>query len=288
MDIVICVAFKDCYFLNKNLYFINKNIEYDKIYVITDKRNFKYIKGNKYANVILIDENHLVDGLNIYAVKNIVDKYLSNRNYGWYFQQFLKLGFALSNYANGDYLVWDADTVPLNPIKFINENNQHLILIKKEHHKPYFNTIDNLFNAVKKAPYSFISEHMVFRSEIVREMIGVIEAGSNLVWYERCISARKEDVIQVFSEFETYGTYCLNYYPQLHVQRNMPTFRLGSKIFGVIASLKEIDSLKFDLDTVSFEMNNYPVSLYRCFVQKCLHCLCRLIIKVRIYIPNFP
>lgn len=288
MDIVICVALKDCYFLNKNLFFINKNLEHNNLYIITDKRNFKHIKIEKYPSIKLLDENLLIDGLSLSATKKIVDKYLSNRNYGWYFQQFLKLGFALSKYAKEDYLVWDADTVPLNPIKFVNANNQHLILTKKEHHKPYFNTIDNLFEAKKKASYSFISEHMVFKSEIVREMLKTIESNSNIIWYEQCIAARKDDVIQVFSEFETYGTYCLNYYPQLHCQRTFPTFRLGSKIYGIIASRKEIESLKFDLDTVSFEINNYPVSFYRRCIQRVLHLIYKLIMKGRIYIPNFP
>jgi hypothetical protein len=30
--------------------------------------------------------------------------------YGWYFQQFLKMGFSMSKYANEKYLIWDEST----------------------------------------------------------------------------------------------------------------------------------------------------------------------------------
>lgn len=289
MDIVICVALKDCFFLRKNLYFIKKNLCPKKIYIITDPRNFRYL-SQKNSDVVLLDENHLIDGLDFAHVKKYVNKYLSNRNYGWYFQQFLKLGFALSQYANDDYLAWDADTVPLNKISLKNENGQYLILTKKEHHQPYFNTIDNLFDAPRKADFSFIGEHMFFNVKIVREMLNVIENNSErkLSWCEQCIAARKDDCPQSFSEFETYGTYCLNYYPSTLVPRHLNTFRRGGKIFGLLASKKEIESLSFDLDTVSFELYDYPIAFSRMLIQKIFLYYCKVISKTRQKFKKFP
>ena len=55
--------------------------------------------------------------------------------------------------------------------------------------------------------------------------------------------------------------------------------RVGSKIFGVMASRKEIQSLSFDLDTVSFEMRDYPVSWHRRFVQCCIYWTIRTVIN---------
>ena len=42
-------------------------------------------------------------------------------------------------------------------------------------------------------------------------MLSLIEEKSQfkLPWFEQCIAARKEDVVQVFSEFETYGTFAI-------------------------------------------------------------------------------
>ncbi len=45
---------------------------------------------------------------------------------------------------------------------------------KTEHHDPYFCTIDKLFDAPKKADYSFISEHMIFNVKIMCELIAKI------------------------------------------------------------------------------------------------------------------
>ena len=117
MEIVICVALKDCYFLRKNLYFIKKNLSPEHIWIITDKRNFKRIPHND-SSITCIDENQLLPNLSYSRIKQLIDKYIGSKNYGWYYQQFLKLGFALSDYARKEYLVWDSDTVPLKEIKF--------------------------------------------------------------------------------------------------------------------------------------------------------------------------
>lgn len=289
MDVVICMSLKDCWFFRKNLYFIKKNINPNHIYVLTDKRNFNYIP-NVGSLITCVDENEVVDHLTFSVCKSIVENYLTTQAFGWYYQQLLKLGFALSRYAKDEYLVWDSDTVPLSELNFKDEEGHDLVLVKKERHVPYFNTIDGLFHAPKKAPYSFISEHMLFNVSIVKEMLSLIEEKSQfkLPWFEQCIAARKEDVVQVFSEFETYGTFCYNYHPGKLKVRPLNTFRLGSKIFGVMASRKEIQSLSFDLDTVSFEMRDYPVSWHRRFVQCCIYWTIRTVIKCRVKFGKFP
>lgn len=282
MEIVICVALKDCYFLRKNLYFIKKNLSPEHIWIITDKRNFKRIPHND-SSITCIDENQLLPNLSYSRIKQLIDKYIGSKNYGWYYQQFLKLGFALSDYARKEYLVWDSDTVPLKEIKFKDENGADFILTKHEHHQPYFETIDRLFEAKLKANYSFIGEHMVFNVGIVKEMIQRIEKESfnNYDWIEQCISVITKGTLQGFSEFETYGTYCLNYYPTQHSIRNFPTFRFGSRIYGIFANVKEIESLVFDLTTVSFEILDYPIAKTRRIKQMIYYNYCRIITKIR-------
>lgn len=283
MDIVICTALKDCLFLRKNLFFIKKNLKPENIYILTKRRNFRLLPQCDDI-ITLVDEDKLIDDLNFKEIKRVVDKHLSNHLYGWYFQQFLKLGFALSKYAKDDYLVWDADTVPLVSLIFKDEQGNTLVLPKKEHHNPYFDTITNLFDVKEFAPYSFISEHMLFNTAIVREMINTIEENSanHYKWYEQCIAASGKDALHIFSEFETYGNYCINYHPQVLLPRHLNTFRHGSRIYGIIASKKEIDSLKFDLDTVSFEIRDYPTSWHRAIMQWGLYMGCRLINKLGI------
>lgn len=286
MDIVICVAYKNCFFLKKNILFINKNLSPDNIYVIINRSNFSLLEGIA-DNVKPLDENKLVDGLNFSAVRNVLKAHLGINLVGWYFQQFLKMGFALTSFAKEDYLVWDADTVPLNHLAFKDNPGHYLFMPKTEHHEPYFRTIDKLFDAPKKADYSFISEHMIFNVKIMRELIAKIGQAeisghsSGALWFEKCIYAIQPGVLQGFSEFETYGTYCLNYYPDIFRLRKFRTFRRGGLIFGMMASTKEIDSLKDDLDTCSFELYDYPVSLHRRWLQKAFYWYCRIKNKLR-------
>ena len=282
MDVVICLALKECLFFNKNLHFINKNLNPSNVYVITDCRNFRYIT-KKYRNVKLIDENKLLDSLNFKRVKHAINRNkFKYKSYGWYFQQFLKIGFALSKYANEEYLVWDADTVPLNPIE-LKKNDKYLFFPKWEHNEPYFSCMDKLFDLPQKANYSFISEHMVFNVKIIKEMIRKIQVHDPYSeWFEICLNAVNPNARSGFSEFETYGTYCLNYYPNIMVPHNLRTFRHCAKIYGITASQKEIESLSNDFDTGSFEINDFPLSLLRRIKQVLLLYFCKIISKYRI------
>lgn len=283
MDIVICVAYKDCFFLKKNLYFITKNLSPENIYIITNKSNFGLFK--KINNeVILIDEDRMIPGLNYNAVKTVVRSHLGVNLAGWYFQQFLKMAFSLTEYAKESYLVWDSDTVPLNPISFSDTEGRYLFSQVKDYRVAYFDTIDRLFIAHQKSELSFICEHMVIDVAIMKELISVI-ANANLKnceeitpWYLKCVYAVTPGCFQNqgFSEFETYGTYCLNYYPEKVQFRALRTFRKGGLIYGTIASKREINSLKDILDTCSFELYTYPVSIHRRWIQRAFYTYCRI------------
>lgn len=127
MDLVICVAYKNCFFLKKNIPFINKNLGPEHIYVITELSNFTLLEGMA-DNLKLIDENVLVDGLSYATVRKVLKSHLGINLVGWYFQQFLKMGFALTPFAREEYLVWDADTIPLNPLDFKDVGGQNIFL----------------------------------------------------------------------------------------------------------------------------------------------------------------
>ena len=65
--------------------------------------------------------------------------------------------------------------IQFNHLNFKDVGGQkYLFMPKTEHHDPYFCTIDKLFDAPKKADYSFISEHMIFNVKIMCELIAKI------------------------------------------------------------------------------------------------------------------
>jgi hypothetical protein len=186
------------------------------------------------------------------------------KNYGWYLQQFLKMGFALSLYAKEQYLIWDADTFPLKQLCFY-ENGKFLITAKTEYHLPYFKTMHKLFGLDKIADYSFIAEHMIIDVDIMKKMISAIMQSDipGSTWHEKIINAldvkeENESSKFAFSEFETYGTFCLKYYPEIFVTRNLRTFREAGKLYGRGVTEKQLQSLSEQYETASFEARYAP------------------------------
>lgn len=271
-DIVICVGWKDVLVVKTAIKYIRKNLCYNNIYLILNKEYFKYFP-NKYCNlnkIKTIDENALIEGL---TFKN-VDEYLKIKDpklsTGWYFQQFLKIGFAWSKYVDEYYLIWDADTLPLNNICF-EYNHKLLFTMKNEYHKPYFDTIKRLWNIDKQIQKSFISEHMLIKSDIMNEMIdNICNHQNRLEWYKIIIDALPLHEPNAFSEFESYGTYVSAYYPNLYFGRTLNTWRNAGLIFGRNIKDKDIEALSVDLDIISLETwcgRIFPDNLFEWFQE---------------------
>lgn len=154
----------------------------------------------------------------------------------WYLQQFLKYAYAFI--CNEDYyIVWDSDSIPIRNINFFDDKNRPYFSMTKEYHKPYFDTMSVLLPGLKKTVNgSFICAHMVFKVEIVREMIAKIESNTEVAgkqFYEKIINAINYDMIPFtgFSEFETYGTYVSLNHPEAYSFRVMNVDRYLSSYF---------------------------------------------------------
>lgn len=156
---------------------------------------------------------------------------------GWYYQQFLKMQYARIC-RDAYYLVWDGDTIPCVPFSmFREESGAPYLDVKTEHHEEYFVTLSKLFPGMGKCMQkSFISEHMLMRCDIMRQMVEEIEGNALLpggAFWEKILRAIGADRIQesAFSEFETYGTYVCLKYPAAYTLRDWHSFRLGGEFF---------------------------------------------------------
>lgn len=103
---------------------------------------------------------------------------------------------------------------------------------------------------------------MLFKREIVKELISTINKsqiqGEN--WIQKIINSLDlTDSPLAFSEFETYGTYCMNYYPDLYKTRHLNTFRSGGLIAGRFISNQKLQNISFDTDTISLELKDFPI-----------------------------
>ena len=264
-DVIIPMAFNELMFIDKALPYIEQNlIGVDTIYLITNKKYFKKLSKLicKHQRCVVLDENELVPEMTFLNVStSLNNKYGKGIRTGWYFQQFIKMGFAHSSYCKDYYLSWDADTIPLRPIFFFDKDNRPIFTMKSEYNKPYFDTMERLLGLGKIAEGSFIAEHMMFKKNIMKEIITEIEKRNSRPWYDAIIfstdyaSAGRPEM---FSEFETYGTYCLNKYPNVYVSRTLSSFREAGFIRGRFLVKRILQRMSFDLDTASFELQHCP------------------------------
>lgn len=188
-------------------------------------------------------------------VKVIDEELIPKVRCGWYYQQFLKMSFC--EVCNEDYYMsWDMDTVPLRCIDVF-DDGAPVFGTKSEYNPGYFITIENLLGIKKNVESSFISEHMVFKTYYMKELIDSIGGSpvKGASYYEKIIEAIDDDYISLgFSEFETYGTYITDKHDGSYRYREFSSFRRGSWF----VKEDEIDDddirwLAEDYDAVTFE-----------------------------------
>lgn len=182
------------------------------------------------------------------------DKNMVCSSFGWYYQQFLKISYALLC-EEDYYLCWDMDTIPLKPIELFHEDGRPYLDIKQEYHESYFRTIEKLFGYGKQIGKSFISEHMLFHVSFMRDMIREIEESSleGGTFYEKVFSAM--DTMDLgFSEFETYGSWIANRFPDAYRLRYWKSFRNINFLINLRDLTDEdVAYLSKDYDAASFE-----------------------------------
>ncbi len=179
---------------------------------------------------------------------------------GWYYQQFLKMQYALVC-PDKYYMVWDGDTIPCKEIiMFQPESGKPYLDLKHEHHPEYFETMSVILPGFHKViERSFISEHMLFRVDIMKNLIRDIEANDSIPgkrFWEKIINAIPPEKIQSssFSEFETYGTYVALKYMDVYKLRDWHSFRQGGTFFDMDTICdRDFEWLSKDFFSISFE-----------------------------------
>lgn len=231
-------------------------------YVNNDiEKKYKGLKVKTLNEEEIIERQPVIDFF-MERVSSIDEDLIPRVRPGWYYQQFLKMSF--SNMSDGGYYVsWDMDTVPLRKLSFFDDCGRPFFDLKREHNPGYFLTIEKLLGISKNVEGSFISEHMIFDREYMKELLSAIEEapvkGNN--YMEKVINSIDDDYIGLgFSEFETYGTFVTERHAGAYGCRNFASFRRGSW-FVKERDLSEEDMvwLSKDYDAISFE-NTEPVS----------------------------
>jgi hypothetical protein len=220
------------------------------IFVITAQKNFSFFLNNLGAEfpVRLLDEDNLIEDIGLREIQ----AYFTNRTgspqrAGWYFQQFLKMAISQQAEIADHYLIWDSDTIMLQPVNFFDDKGSVLVNAKSENHKPYFQTITQILSIEKQVKFSFISEHLMVNKRYMSQLIDALQtraAATSWVEYVLNSVADKDINASGFSEYETYGNFvCLNYPGHLQ-QRSLKSTRFGTLFYGPNPTQQDLFCLK--------------------------------------------
>lgn len=216
--------------------------------------------------VVFLDEDTLIP---FHSVNQIMKKRLEREDVprgitGWYYQQFLKMQYALVC-KDEYYMTWDGDTVPCKKITMIDSiTDKPLFDLKREFHEEYFATMEKLIPGLRKCiEYSFVSEHMLFSCHIMKRLIHAImenaDDGSQ-TFYERILNviSREKLTDNSFSEFETYGSFVALTNPGAYKLRRWYSFRHCGDFFDPdLISDEDFLWLSNDFHAVSFEKGSF-------------------------------
>jgi len=226
-----------------------------------------------------IDEEEILPFVSVYEMmsellsetllKHLDNGVLPRRVAGWYYQQFLKMIYA-RRCQDRYYLVWDGDTVPCYKYLMFSDaldSTKPCFDLKKEVHEPYFRTMSVLIDGLDKhIEPSFISEHMLFSTEIMKELLNSIENGMVKMgkgfWEKIIYGIYSIDPMWLFgnsfSEYESYGNYVVMKYPQMYCFRSWDSFRNGAEFFNIdTISERDFKWLAKDFEAITFEKKHY-------------------------------
>lgn len=295
-DVIIMVTPEKIPLLEASYLYLEQNLGAKNIFLIANKMLEKRITNIWNSKMKYIDEESIMPGLSLSAIKDIlIKKCGDSHRAGWFYQQFLKMAYS-QVCKNDYYLLWDADTVPLHKINYFENGETPYFITKKEYYSGYFETIDRLFNGRigrVNPQVSYIAENMMIHKEYMKEIIEEILANKTLrgdTFYEKILDAIPPRIISCtgFSEFETYGNYMDTMHPGVYKQKKLRTQRLGSFLLGTSPSREQLEWVAQDYDIISFEEHGkqwLKKLTQKRWIQKCFHA--QNLFKLFIGISNF-
>lgn len=210
----------------------------------------------------------------------------NHREFGWWYQQMIKLGASTQiKDISRKYVVWDADLIPLEKWELVIKNEKNSIMdyyipILQEQSKNDFNKEEynkcilyllgiNCAKPVKEG--TFVTHHMVFDVEYVKEMIQFIQMNKSISkkWPLYFISLSSK--FYRFSEYLLYSTFMMEYYKEAFFYHPYEKYGKTGMRFRepreIIQKIKEKYSFKKDSFFSYQEIADYFSELSYSYVQ---------------------
>lgn len=215
---------------------------------------FEKISGPPYR---IVPESTYVGDLKD-RLKNLLPPENQDR-IGWYLQQFIKITAAKDQTLNGNLedvvLIWDADTIPLKRLDFINKSGKLIYYQGAEQHTPYFEFIGRAFGLKRENEFSFIAQCFPAKIAWIQEFCQQLESSAGVGWIEAVLMYLDHTQRAGFSEYESLGTFIWSRYRNEVVSISNLWERNGQKLLGKPSQLNEVEWLGLSLayDYISFE-----------------------------------
>ena len=203
----------------------------------------------------IVDDESLCRGYGYAEIHEIATGTNQHRT-GWLLQQFLKINACADPLleANDLVLIWDADTIPLRLLRFSDEHNRVIQYYhSREHHTPYFETIQRILNINTFAASSFIAQCFATRVSWTREFIDYVEQRSGGSYIQHIVRFLPGVCDPEFSEYETLGTWNLTYHAdQIAFIKDRRWTRSGARWIGhepedaITRWLLRLSALRYD------------------------------------------
>lgn len=191
---------------------------------------------------------------------------------GWYSQQLIKISYLETAGDDEVFLIWDADTIPLKPLKFVDDDGALRYYQGDEFHRPYFASIRKLLGIEKQVNYSFVAQCFPIRGSWAKEFFSYIETQHRRTWIEALIESVDFREACGFSEYETLGTY-ISYAHPLEIRLATGSWeRCGRSVTGDVRYLEWWPfkrQLRRD-DFVSYERWDKPFEAYPGLIRRLL------------------
>lgn len=281
-SVVLVVHVSDWDLAQKNIPVIYRFLKPRQIIVIASRNVEGRIKRMGLDYVKFLDEDKVFPALTYNGVSQVIrERCPSSNRAGWYFQQFLKMAYAVRCEEEW-YMVWDTDTIPLKNIPFFTHDKKGILDIKTEYHRPYFGTMKRLIGLDKQIRESFISEHMLINKEAMMKLIKKIEDNNEIqgtAFFEKILYAVRIWDLKAngYSEYETYGNFVMHNYQDMYTIRKLRTLREGKILLGDCVSKKILKWAGNSYDIISFEKYHRTDPAF----YKCTHSFLRYFISMK-------
>lgn len=240
------------------------------VWTVAAKRVVQYIKADSYLVIVPDKEVELFSKVTCapYQVKPESDYVgdakerisqkldaANQHRVGWYLQQFVKISAVLARKDGDIVLIWDADTVPLKRLEFIDAHGQLVYYRGEEFRKSYFDFLERALGLKRTQTFSFIAQSLVLRVAWARELFQALEKNAQLLWVDAILSYVDPSEPAGFAEFETLGTWIWHHHRHEIVISERPWYRNGLSLVGNPLKLSAAvwRGLANSYDFISFE-----------------------------------